>query len=133
VAEDWPPRVSDFIDAVRKLDCQRRAFLTPVKPPVPRQQRQTQGRGYQLAALRGEAEKVSEARKGTRNCDLNAYTYKLRKKYVDNGDLTKAEVAQAMFDAATKCGHVRDKGASTTIGTIASGLGIPKSELQWLT
>jgi hypothetical protein len=109
--------------------CRRTAFLTPVKSQVPQNRK---GRAYQLAALAGEAAKVAERLPGGRNHDLNAYTYKLRKKYVDNGDLTKDEVARAMFDAAVKCGHVRDDGASMAVGSIASGLGVSKDELQWL-
>ncbi|CQD10660.1 hypothetical protein BN000_02203 [Mycobacterium europaeum] len=85
-----------------------------------------------MTALDREAEKVAKAPGGTRNDALNMWTYKLRKKYVDNGDLTKDEVAQAMFDAAKKCRHLRDDGRSMVVGTIASALGIGAGDLECL-
>lgn len=122
---------ADFVANIKGNDAVWKAFARPVKRVMPRRTRT--GRGYELAALRGECEKVAKAIHGSRNMSLNAYTFKLRKKYVDRGELTNDEVAQAMFDAAQKCGLVRDKGASAVVASIASGLGISKSELRWLT
>jgi hypothetical protein len=122
----WDSDVTAEYDKKLEAQRRRRAKWRNIAHPEGR------GRGYHLAALRGEAGKVAESLDGTRNHKLNAYTFKLRKKYVDDGNLTNDEVAQAMYDAAIACGYVRTDGRGATISSIASGLGIGTSELQWL-
>jgi hypothetical protein len=72
---------------------------------------------YAAAALRAEAENVAAAEEGTRNSTLNNAAFSLGT-LVGAGALDRADVEQALLDAALEC-DLPDEEAERTI---ASGL-----------
>lgn len=80
-------------------------------------------KSYLLAALNDEARNIIGD--GRHNDQINRSAYKLRRKYVDSGDLTQAEVAQSIYAAAWERGYHRQ-----IVGTIASALGVSRSDVE---
>lgn len=80
-------------------------------------------KSYLLAALRDEACNI--VNDGRHNHQINVSAYKLRRKYVDTGDLTETEVAQTIYDAAWERGYHRQ-----IVATIASALGVSRSDVE---
>lgn len=78
---------------------------------------------YAAAALRAEAENVAASEEGTRNSTLNTAAFALGT-LVGTGAIDRADVEQALFDAALECG-LPDEEAERTI---ASGLNAGERE-----
>jgi hypothetical protein len=110
-------------DDMRELERERAA--REAKRMIQQATGERTGKGYVLAALRGEAQNIIDAART--NNQINISTFKLRKKYVDSGDLTIDEVAQTIYDAAFERGYERQ-----IVGTIASALGISTGEVRRL-
>jgi hypothetical protein len=87
----------------------------------PRLNGDARNRAYAEAVLRAECERVANAGKGTRNDTLNTAALKVGH-YVGSGELSKAEAAGALFEAAVASGLVRDDGPKSVRDTIRSGL-----------
>jgi hypothetical protein len=88
----------------------RRSGLRPASLPP-------SATAYAAAALRAEAENVATAEEGTRNATLNNAAFSLGT-LVGAGAIDRADVEQALLDAALECG-LPDEEAERTI---ASGL-----------
>lgn len=116
----WEQPHPDDIREIERQRAQRRA-VSMMRSAT---EGQKSGRGYAMAALRGEAQNIIND--GRHNDQINISAYKLRK-YVQQGGLTEQEVAQTVWDASYEPGYEQQ-----IIGTIASGLGISKADVMRL-
>ncbi|MBM1171267.1 DUF3987 domain-containing protein [Microvirga arabica] len=76
---------------------------------------------YAEQALRNACNEVASATRGKRNDQLNSAAFQLGR-IVAAGWISADLVRSALFDAAVRCGHVRDDGEKPARATIESGL-----------
>jgi hypothetical protein len=137
-AAEAPQWLLDKIDAVKdeaepeietapELSISDRALATVKAPPPnpfleqrPSYQSDGYSRAYLDTALNDERAIVARTAKGRRNAQLNKSSFNLGQ-LVAHG-LGEGEIIDAMMDAATACGHLKDEGRKQTMATIRSGL-----------
>ncbi len=111
----WPAVLSRLMEPRRPAASAAASSASTRRPT-------TNGGAWATAALRGEVEQVAGTPEGGgpaggRNAQLNVSAYKLGR-IIGGGHLDEAEVAEALLDAALRCGL----GEGEARKTIASGL-----------